>query len=235
MPKNITKKNEFIQFLADTKTIDSLLGRDNIRAIFKTTSDGLSLDPWEFDSIFNAFDYLEKFEFYWIISLQDNPNYTLYSEPDQIPPNLSVSPTPTASATPTPTASATPTPTASATPTPTASASAIPTLTPTPTNTPTPTRTPTPNISQRTITVPTGTNTISGFGMTLIAATGSSLIYPTISNYDAPPLNMRIYIGGTQFAMVTLNSPYIGLPFTFTTSAGSSYSGVFSSSGRIDF
>jgi hypothetical protein len=71
--------------------------------------------------------------------------------------------------------------------------------------------------------------------MTLIAATGSSLVYPTISNYDAPPLNMRIYIGGTQFAMVTLNSPYIGLPFTFTTSAGSSYSGVFDSSGRIDF
>ena len=135
----------------------------------------------------------------------------------------------------TPTPTATPTRTPTATPTPTATASAIPTLTPTPTNTPTPTRTPTPNISQRTITVPTGTNTISGFGMTLIAATGSSLVYPTISNYDAPPLNMRIYIGGTQFAMVTLNSPYIGLPFTFTTSAGSSYSGVFNSSGRIDF
>ena len=230
MPKVITRKLEFIQFLTDSRPIDSLPGRPYMLAAWKVSADGLSLDPWESDSIFNAFDSLEKFEFYFLQSDRNNLGYVLYSDPDQVPPNL-LPPTPTPTSTLTPTPTLTPTSTPTRTPTST--------LTPTPTLTPTLTSTPAPYIV---MTSPPGGVSPAQFGVVLVSEPGNTLSFNSLYDFSGLPANMNVYVSDVQVATVTFTHPYLGMPFAFAAISNgspveyqSTFVGSFNAPGRVDF
>jgi hypothetical protein len=102
------------------------------------------------------------------------------------------------------------------------------------TNTPTQTITPTGSAYNTTITVPTGTNTVNGDGITLVSTAGSSISYDTI-NSTGTPINIRIYVSNIQVALVTVMNYYIGQGFIFTRNTGATYQGTFEADGRVDF
>ena len=174
------------------------------------------------------------------------PTRTSTPTPTQTPTRTS---TPTPTQTPTSTPTLTPTRTSTPTLTPTQTPTSTPTLTPTGTSTPTPTPTqthtptltPTNNgsIYNTTITAPIGstpsaTTTVNGDGITLTAIGGSSISYDTISSTGSF-ITMKIFVGGTQVAQLSVKIPYFGQGFKFTRSTGAVYFGSFEADGRVDF
>ena len=85
-----------------------------------------------------------------------------------------------------------------------------------------------------TITVPTGTNTVNGDGITLVSTAGSSISYNTISS-TGMAITIKIYVSNVQVASVSAMNYYIGQGFKFTRSNGAVYQGSFEADGRVDF
>jgi hypothetical protein len=149
----------------------------------------------------------------------------------------SVTPTVTATITPTTTSTATPTPTATPTATPTVTASSTPTVTPTKTSTATPTgtptATPTPTFAafDTFLYIDSGTNSISGNGVTLSGASGSSISFNEIVTINNPLsfIDIRIYIGGVYSYRITTYSEVItqNKAFILTTDTGAIYTSSF--------
>lgn len=164
-------------------------------------------------------------------------------------PTVTASVTPTITPTVSPTATSTATPTASATPT--ATASSTPTITPTKTSSATPTRTPTatptPTFAafDTFLSIDSGTNSISGNGVTLSGASGSSISFNEIVIINNPLsfTDIRIYIGGVYSYRITTYSEVITANNTFVliTNISNVYTSSFGAGTdtgpyrRIDF
>lgn len=64
---------------------------------------------------------------------------------------------------------------------------------------------------------------------------GVSMSYTEPASTGGTPVNFTIKIGATTVAAVAATTAFVGLPFTFTSSSGSTYSGTFLASGTVQF
>lgn len=91
--------------------------------------------------------------------------------------------------------------------------------------------------TQQLITVESGSNVVSGLGMTLVSSTNNKLYYDVLADYDGLPSQMGIFVSGIQVASVTFNSPYNTRPFVFERNVGGNttkYCGNFTA-GNVNF
>lgn len=86
MPKTITKKLTFLEYLGPTKQISQLQNLEDINSIIKVSENGDTYSTWSRlnDPIFNSINQLTTNDFYLIISKNSNPNFVLYQEEDAI-------------------------------------------------------------------------------------------------------------------------------------------------------
>lgn len=76
--------------------------------------------------------------------------------------------------------------------------------------------------------------TSSSYGVSLTAWAGSRLSYGTPSDYDGLPVLVRIRVAGVHIGSACVTTAFIGKPFSFTTSSGNTYRGVFNTTGWAD-
>lgn len=82
MSKNINTRYKIFKYLTANKNINTLSNNDKLQNIWRVGINGESFDPWQYDSLLNAFDLLESYKGYYLISKQSTVPYTLYSEND---------------------------------------------------------------------------------------------------------------------------------------------------------
>ena len=80
MSKIINKKFTVFQYKGGTAAITSLPGYAEIDYIWRVDSAGEGFQPWQSNSLFNAFDTLTENEHYILASKSSSPNYVLYNE-----------------------------------------------------------------------------------------------------------------------------------------------------------
>ena len=80
MSKTINKKFTVFQYKGGTAAITSLPGYAEIDYIWRVDSAGEGFQPWQSNSLFNAFDTLTENEHYILASKSSSPNYVLYNE-----------------------------------------------------------------------------------------------------------------------------------------------------------
>lgn len=91
--------------------------------------------------------------------------------------------------------------------------------------------------SQSVLEIPSGSTFSSGLGMTFASSQGNKFYYDFLDDYDGLPNTMRIFISGTEVALITWNQPYNGTSFVFeiiTEGVSNLYCG-FITSGEINF
>lgn len=92
------------------------------------------------------------------------------------------------------------------------------------------------NPSQVNLEITSGTVS-NGAGITFASSPGNKFYYDSLSNYDGLPDTMRIYVSGTEVAVVTWNQPFAGTPFVlelFSEGSSNVYCGNIVS-GEINF
>lgn len=78
----INKKFQLIEYLGTTRPISELTSTSNIDYILSINTDGSSFLSWSSSSIFNSLSTITNGSGYLIVSILNNPNYSLYSEVD---------------------------------------------------------------------------------------------------------------------------------------------------------
>lgn len=82
MAKNINTRYKIFKYLTANKNIQSLSNIDKLQNIWRVGVNGNSFDPWQYDSLLNAFDLLESYKGYYLISKPNSIPYNLYLEND---------------------------------------------------------------------------------------------------------------------------------------------------------
>ncbi len=82
--------------------------------------------------------------------------------------------------------------------------------------------------------VPNDSNSASGLGITLASLPDNKLFYNQKTEYAGLPVNMKIFINGTQKATVVITTAFLGDSFKFVDN-DIEYEGVFTANGRVNF
>lgn len=69
-------------------------------------------------------------------------------------------------------------------------------------------------------------------GITFASFTGNTFSYRPIADYSGTPVNMKIFVGSEQRALVTFTTSFLGQDFEFVDS-GVEYKGVFTGIGSV--
>jgi len=75
-------------------------------------------------------------------------------------------------------------------------------------------------------------NHITGDGVTFSSFSGNTLSYRAIADYSGTPINMKIFVGSEQRALITFTTSFLGQEFEFVDN-GVEHKGVFTGSGSF--